>query len=242
MTTMTPPPPPSKTPPRPRLVPGLYPLLTDPLVGLDDFPRAARALADAGVLTLQLRVKADIGDGRRLALQRAVTAALADWPGLLVINDRADLAALLRHEAPPTIAVGLHLGQDDLPPAHARAIVGPDVVIGLSTHSPDQVRAAAAEPVDYLGYGPIFPTRTKANPDPVVGLAGLAAAASLTSLPLVAIGGVDLATAPACRDAGAHAVAVSGALFAGDLANLTGRAHALVRASAAGSVAERPQP
>jgi len=210
------------------LAPGLYALLSDNLLPLERYPAAAATLAAAGVRTLQIRVKAPVGDARLLALQRAVAAALAGWDGLLVCNDRPDLAALLLREAPPGLRVGLHLGQDDLPPRAARAIVGPDVLLGLSTHTPAQVAAAAAEPVDYLGFGPVFATTTKANPDPVVGLSGLAAAARAAARPVVAIGGISAADAPACRAAGAHAVALVGALFAAGEAGLAERARALL--------------
>ena len=85
---------------------------------------------------------------------------------LLVIDDRADIALLLN--------AGVHLGQDDLPPQDARRILGPGRIIGFSTHNPEQLRAAAAEPADYLAIGPIFGTQSKQRPDPTVGLARLA--------------------------------------------------------------------
>ena len=211
------------------LAPGLYALLSDNLLPHEGFAAAAAALARAGAPTLQLRVKAPLADVQRLALQREVAAALAGWGGLLVINDRADLAALLAAEA-PELRVGLHLGQDDLPPHLARTIVGPRVLLGLSTHSLAQVAAAADAPVDYLGFGPIAPTSTKAQPDALVGVDGLAAAAALSAHPLVAIGGLGLVAAMACRRAGAHATAIAGALFMGDPALLEARARELVEA------------
>ena len=210
------------------LEPGLYALLSDNVIFPELFAAAALALASAGVRTIQLRVKDELDDSRRLALQREVTQALTGWTGLLVVNDRADLAAILRHEAPAAMRVGLHLGQDDLPPTAARRVVGPDVVVGLSTHDLTQVAAAAAEPVDYIGYGPVFATRTKASSNPQVGLDGLRAAAAASRWPVVAIGGVGADQAAQCRLAGAHAVAMASALFGDELLDLSARARAVL--------------
>lgn len=211
---------------------GLYPLLTDGVLPLADFPPAAVALADLGVTVLQIRLKA-APDRERLAVQRAVAAALAGrasgFAGLLVVNDRPDLARVLAAES--SLRVGLHLGQTDLPPALARAIVGPGVALGLSTHASDQLARGLEEPVDYLAYGPIFPTATKGDPDPVVGLDGLAAASRAVAShahprPLVAIGGIDPSRARACVAAGASAFAVVGALFGDGLPGLAARVEA----------------
>jgi thiamine-phosphate pyrophosphorylase len=100
------------------------------------------------------------------------------------------------------------VGQDDLPPEAARAILGPAAIIGLSTHDLDQVHAAASAPVDYVALGPIFATGSKANPDPAVGPALLARARAHTKLPLVAIGGITRANAGEVVAAGADGVAV----------------------------------
>lgn len=149
----------------------------------------------------------------------------------LVVNDRADLAKL--------VGAGLHLGQDDLPPAAARRIVGTEALIGFSTHDEAQLRAAAEEPVDYLALGPIFGTASKANPDPTVGLEGLSKLRPLTTRSLVAIGGITRENARAVLEAGADSVAVIGDLFPedGDIArrvkewmNLTERIAPLLRA------------
>jgi thiamine-phosphate pyrophosphorylase len=110
----------------------------------------------------------------------------------------------------------VHLGQDDLPPAAARALLGPRALIGLSTHDLLQVRAAALEPIDYVALGPIFPTSSKAKPDAVVGLETLREAAALVPHPLVAIGGITRDTAREVALAGASGVAVISALMARD--------------------------
>jgi thiamine-phosphate pyrophosphorylase len=127
-----------------------------------------------------------------------------------VINDRSDVARMLG-------ADGVHLGQEDLPPAGVRAIVGPDVWIGFSTHSEAQLRAGDREPADYLALGPIFATGSKENPDPVVGLAELARLRPLTAKPLVAIGGITRDNVRQVLEAGADAVAVISDLLSGDL-------------------------
>ena len=105
-----------------------------------------------------------------------------------VINDRAEVALMLK-------ADGVHLGQQDLPPAKVRRMVGSSVWIGHSTHNAEQLQAGDREPVDYLAIGPIFATGSKENPDPVLGITTLAGLRPLTSKPLVAIGGITRANA-----------------------------------------------
>ena len=119
----------------------------------------------------------------------------------LIVNDRADVAQL-------TGAAGVHLGQDDLPAAAARALLGPDKIIGWSTHTLEQVEQGNALPVDYLAFGPVFATTTKADTQPVVGLEGLQAARARTRKPLVAIGGITAENAAQALASGADSVAV----------------------------------
>ncbi|MCA9513884.1 MAG: thiamine phosphate synthase, partial [Myxococcales bacterium] len=193
-----------------------------------ELPAAARAVAEAGVGVMQLRLK-ELPDRERLTAHRAVLAALGAlrWRGVLVIDDRADLALVARADAPAGLRVGLHVGQDDLPARAARELVGPDVLLGLSTHDLAQVEAARALPVDYLGFGPLFATTTKARHDPTVGLDGLAAACrAARDLPIVAIGGIGLDIVARVREAGAHGVAVASALFGGPADGLVARARA----------------
>lgn len=164
---------------------------------------AAREILDHGARILQYRHKGffsreDFADLLEIAtLCRAAGAAL-------IMNDRADVAKLA--------GAGLHLGQEDLRPTEARPIVG-DAMIGYSTHNEAQLRAAAAEPADYLAIGPIFGTASKANPDPEVGIEELRRLRSLTDRPLVAIGGITRANARSVIEAGADAVALIGDLF-----------------------------
>ena len=169
------------------------------------------SLARAGARLIQLRVKG-LSDRRWLAMAGAALAAAHASGAHLVVNDRADIARIAG-------ADGLHVGQEDLTGTDARTVVGPGVLLGVSTHSLEQLGAAATEAVDYLAIGPVFPTRTKDNPDPVVGLEMVRRARAATPRPLVAIGGITRANARSVVEAGADGVAViSDLLDAPDLA------------------------
>jgi thiamine-phosphate pyrophosphorylase len=191
------------------ILPRFYPILDTDVAtrhGVDPV-NAAQQILDAGARILQFRHKRFLSREafdwvERIAeLARAVDATL-------VVNDRPDLAKLF--------GAALHLGQDDLPPAAARRVIGPDPMVGFSTHNEVQLRAARSEPVDYLALGPIFGTVTKENPDPTVGVAELHRLRLLSSCPLVAIGGITRANARQVLDAGADSVAVIGELFPDD--------------------------
>lgn len=169
----------------------------------------ARILFRAGAPLLQLRAKAtptrDFCD-----LARAIQDVAATHAARLILNDRADIARLVG-------AAGVHLGQTDLHPDDARRILGPNAIVGFSTHNESQVgEADALDSVDYIGFGPIFPTASKANPDPCQGLEGLRRVRRLTSLPIVAIGGITSKTAAGVQAAGADAVAMIGAIASSD--------------------------
>ena len=176
-------------------LPRFYPIV--------DSLEAADAVLQAGAQILQWRHK---GPLTRQAFETA--SAIADLcRGVpFVVNDRADVAVLL--------GASLHLGQDDLPAVLARQMV---YMIGLSTHNAAQMQAANDEPVVNHALGPIFPTASKTNPDPVVGLAGLRTIAPLSQRPVVAIGGITFETAASVIEAGADSVAVIGALQQGDI-------------------------
>lgn len=196
-------------------LPKFYPIL-DPEIaarrGVDPIA-AAEQILEGGAKILQFRFKGFFSReqfaqmGRVAELCRAADA-------LFVVNDRADLAALT--------GAALHLGQDDLTPSAARKVVGAKTLIGFSTHNEHQLRAAAAEPADYLALGPIFGTASKQNPDPVVGIDELRRLRPLTDRPLVAIGGITRANAQSVLSAGADSVAIIGDLFAED-ANVRAR-------------------
>jgi thiamine-phosphate pyrophosphorylase len=122
----------------------------------------------------------------------------------VIVNDRADIARLAG-------ADGVHVGQDDLAPADVRRVVGGDAIVGLSTHTPDQMDAALREPIDYVAIGPVFGTTSKATGYDAIGLDAVRSAAAVArraERPLVAIGGITLERAPAVIEAGAACVAV----------------------------------
>ena len=165
---------------------------------------AAEALLAAGVRLVQLRWKSHWSPE---ALQEAgsVAALCRNAEAAFVVNDRADIALLLD--------AGVHVGQDDLPPSAARIVVGTGRFIGFSTHNETQFRAALAEPIDYVALGPIFGTASKLNPDPVVGVPEFERLASMSQLPVVAIGGITRETAPQVWRAGAASIAIVGDLY-----------------------------
>jgi thiamine-phosphate pyrophosphorylase len=164
-----------------------------------------RMMLDGGAQLIQLRDKAAIG--RELLDQAIACMRLTRKAGAtLIINDRVDVALTAD-------ADGVHLGQEDLSVAEAREILGKDKIIGVSTHSIDQFRAALESSADYIAVGPVYPTMTKENPDPVVGLDLVREARKLTDRPLVAIGGINHERAPEVLAAGADCVAAISALY-----------------------------
>jgi thiamine-phosphate pyrophosphorylase len=157
----------------------------------------------AGVDIVQLRMK-DAGDDAIVAAGQRFARAAGAHRALFILNDRPDLVAA-------TGADGVHVGQDDVAVDAARAIVGPDRLIGLSTHSPKQVDAAADLDVDYIGVGPVYATPTKPG-RPAVGLGLVGYAAEHVSVPFFAIGGISPANVGAVHEAGAERIAVVRAL------------------------------
>lgn len=165
---------------------------------------------------VQLRCKEMSRDAEEQFMRRWMTALRRDAPHLqIILNDRADLVSSLE-------ADGVHVGQQDISVADCRKIIGPNRKIGLSTHTLEEVHAAASSGADYIGFGPVFPTTTKKNPEPVQGLDNLAKACQESSLPVVAIGGIGIRQIPSVVEAGASAIAlVSGWLRALDPADPT---------------------
>lgn len=187
--------------------PSLYPILDSSyLTGAADRAAMLRQLVHdlvtAGVQILQYRNKS-ADEAQILADACALREAAAGTGLLLILNDYPSLAVEFD---------GVHIGQTDMPPDHARAILGPKKILGVSTHNEAQLRAADSQPVDYIAVGPVYPTATKENPDPVIGLEGVRLARQLTRKPLVAIGGITAANAPAVLRAGADSVAVISAI------------------------------
>jgi thiamine-phosphate pyrophosphorylase len=184
-------------------LPRLY-AIVDPLDTGQHPVALAEALLAGGARCLQLRWKPapprDV-----LAAARAIRPLAHAAGALFLVNDRPDLAVL-------AAADGVHLGQDDLPLAAARRVLGPGRVVGLSTHDPDQARRAANAGADYVAVGPVYATTSKANALAPRGLDLVRAARAVVPCPLVAIGGIDATTAPDVIAAGADAVAMIGAL------------------------------
>ena len=153
--------------------------------------------------------------GAFLDLARAVLEDAAAANATVIINDRADIAAL--SDAP-----GLHVGQADLLPVDARRVIGPARILGLSTHSRDQWAQALREPISYVAIGPVFGSVTKQTGYEAIGLSAVtqvAAPASAQGIPVVAIGGITLENASSVIDAGASSVAVISDLLKGDPEN-----------------------
>ena len=197
-------------------LPRVYPITDTQISGLSHADQV-RLLADGGATFVQLREK----NLPALNFYREAKAATEISGVQIIINDRADVALAVK-------AVGVHLGQDDLPPEAARTLLGDEAIIGYSTHNIVQAQAAASLPVDYIAIGPIFRTTTKANADPEVGLNGLRAVRkAIGDIPLVAIGGITPENAPAVIEAGADSVAVISGLLSGGRAAISARFRAL---------------
>jgi thiamine-phosphate pyrophosphorylase len=186
-------------------LPRIYPI-TDTLLSGLSHPEQVQRFMDGGSRFIQIREKnASSSDFYRYALEAMAAAKNAN--ARLIINDRVDIALAVG-------AAGVHLGQDDLPAAEARQILGAKAIIGVSTHSVKQAIAAARLPIDYIAFGPVFSTSTKARPDPVTGLEALKRVrAANGKMPLVAIGGINIQNIASVISYGADSAAIVGALF-----------------------------
>ena len=178
----------------------LYPLTDRRLSGLSHAEQVSQ-LSEGGATLVQLREKflspLEFYGEAEAALRVARTCGIK-----IIINDRVDIALALN-------ADGVHLGQEDMPPQAARRVLGPDAIIGFSTHNLEQARLAAEMPVDYVAIGPVFATTTKQASDTPVGLEGLRLARhAIGSCPLVAIGGITLENSLDALAAGANAIAL----------------------------------
>jgi thiamine-phosphate pyrophosphorylase len=179
--------------------PRLYAIIDPTLLTISELAMA-EALAESGIELIQYRSKT-ASSRQFFEISRQLSSALAPHGVRLIVNDRPDIALLAG-------AGGVHVGQDDLSVEDARAICGPDRWVGISTHSLEQLAAADGTSADYIAIGPIFPTATKKNPDPVVGTELLRKARQMTKKPLVAIGGITLERAAEVYRAGADSLAV----------------------------------
>jgi thiamine-phosphate pyrophosphorylase len=181
----------------------LYPILDIDLLAARSLQLSSVA-ADwraAGITLIQYRNKQ--GSAREMLREAALLREIFSVSGDvgLIFNDRPDLALLSGFD-------GVHVGQGDIPAEDARTIVGSNRWVGVSTNSAEQVIEADRTSCDYIAYGPIFPTASKINPDPTVGLAGLNNARALTAKPLVAIGGITRKNCRSVLDAGADSLSV----------------------------------
>ena len=182
------------------MFPTLYAILdATPTQPSESVLSLANKLATAGVQLIQLRAK-HIPPRQ---FQDIANALITNVPAnvKIIINDRPDIANIAK-------AAGVHLGQEDLLVTEARKICPTPQWVGISTHNLEQLRAANQTSADYIAVGPIFPTTTKENPDPVVGLDLIRAARKLTRKPLVAIGGITITSAKEVFAAGADSVAI----------------------------------
>jgi thiamine-phosphate pyrophosphorylase len=187
-------------------LPKVYPITDTTISGLSHCEQVKRLIA-GGAALIQLRDKRASSRVFYSDAQAAIEIARAA-DVKLIINDRVDIALALH-------ADGVHLGQEDMPVDAARRVLGDQAVIGFSTHNLEQIREALRLPIDYLAFGPIFPTTSKRNPDPVAGLDQLKRAREMVlPMPLVAIGGINRANALNVLNAGASAVAVISAVLA----------------------------
>lgn len=191
------------------MIPRFYPII-DPALLKDGSASGIawffRELIGGGATLIQLRNKTD--NAKEILSQAREMRRLASLHRSsvrLIMNDRADLCLAAEFD-------GVHVGQEDLTPEGARHVVGGGWV-GVSTHNPEQVRAADHTDADYIAIGPVFQTTSKRNPDPVIGLEGIRAARELTSKPLVAIGGITLENCRSAIEAGADGVAIISAVL-----------------------------
>ena len=201
-------------------LPKIYPITDARLSGLTHAEQVRR-LAAGGATFVQVREK-HLSPREFYKEAEAALRVARELGVRLIVNDRADVALAIG-------ADGVHLGQDDMPPAAARSLLGERAVIGFSTHNVEQAREAVRLPVDYLAVGPIFETSSKENPDPVVGLEGLRRVREIVGqIPLVAIGGVRPENLSEVLLTGADAVAVISLLLNGDPSEIEGRTRAIL--------------
>ena len=185
-------------------LPRLYPivdvaLFQDQQNQLSAIVEFVRQLQEGGANFFQYRNKAS--DPTTVISHARELRRIAGREAVLIMNDRPDLGLACE-------ANGVHVGQQDLSVEGARRVMGESAIVGVSTHDLDQVKKADQTTADYIAVGPVFPTRTKSNPDPVVGLQFVEAARKVTSKPLVAIGGINRSNCLSVVSAGADSVAV----------------------------------
>jgi thiamine-phosphate diphosphorylase len=186
------------------LLPKIYPITDTKLSGISHFEQV-KALLDGGARIIQVRDKHSNSRDLFAAIEECQALA-RERDAVLIVNDRVDIALALD-------ADGVHLGQDDLSPVEARKLLGADAIIGFSTHSVEQAVEAIRLPVDYIAAGPIFPTGSKSDHAPAIGLKGLEKIRkAIGNFSMVAIGGIGLDNCQDVLSAGADSAAMISAL------------------------------
>jgi len=187
-------------------LPKVYPITDTKISGLSHTEQIRRLIA-GGAKFIQLREKRMLA-GDWFEDAREAASCCREAGVICIVNDRVDVALAIA-------ADGVHLGQDDLPVDMARRLLGPEKIIGLSTHSIEQLNAALAEAIDYAAIGPIFDTSTKTDTEPTVGLKMLSEAAQMAgNTPLVAIGGITETNLSTVISSGASSAAMISAILA----------------------------
>lgn len=202
-------------------LPPVYPITDKRLSGKSSHLAIVRELIRGGASLIQIRDK-ETSVRELLSDIRGCVEYAAVFGVQIIVNDRCDLALL-------SGAAGVHLGQDDLPPVAACAVLGHGAIVGFSTHSLAQARKSNRLPIAYIGFGPVFATSTKSNHFPSVGVATLERACLLSARPVVAIGGIGLAQIRDVLDAGAASAAVISSLM--QAKNLARRMEQLLKAA-----------
>lgn len=183
-----------------KTIKGLYAVIDTTYVSSGDLAKVASLIIEGGARLLQLRAK---GIGAKAALEacRTLRPLAAEAGVLFIVNDRIDVAMICG-------ADGVHIGQDDIPLHEARRLLGGSAIIGVSTHNVEEAVTAEGAGADYVSFGPIFPTRTKADADVTKGPGKLKDIRAAVNLPIVAIGGITEETAPLVIESGADSAAI----------------------------------
>lgn len=182
------------------LIRGFYPIVDTAFLKPGELSLFASFLLKGGASVIQLRAKG-LGGGEMLKAAREIKGLASFYGAAFIVNDRVDIALL-------SGADGVHLGQDDMAPHEARKALGPDAIIGLSTHNTDEAKEARSLGADYVSFGPVFATSTKKDAEAPKGLSALKEARRATPLPIVAIGGITEENMGKVNEAGPTAIAM----------------------------------
>lgn len=197
-------------------LPRIYPIIDDSLVSIDTIEGASKAIIRGGAKIIQLRIKR-FSSKEFLDASRIIREIARNKGVFFIVNDRVDVAILAD-------ADGVHLGQDDMPVTEARKLLGKDKIIGYSTHNIREVLEAIKLPIEYISFGPIFPTKTKRDAQIPKGIKGLAEVRKIIDIPIVAIGGITETNMIHVFQEGADSVAmISDILNSQDITKKVGR-------------------